>query len=398
MANTNETMAPSPRQPLNGQGVLRISGVMNSKSRKASKLKIAIINISTMRGKEEELVDIMKNKNLSIVGLSKIRIKGSGEKILHENYKLIYSGQNDERHGVGVVLSPELAPYVEKADNVSERILSISIKTRSAAYSLIQVYAPQSGRPTQEKDKFYQDLQDTTDTVRYKEKLIVCGDFNGHVGCGRDNVETVVGAFGIGDRNEGGRRIIDYGLLNGLAIMNTFFKHRDSHKWTYYGWNSEEQQYVSKSMIDLFLTSDKRVFQNVRAVPSMSMDSTHRMVMATLAWRTEKLPKKKRKQRFKVEKLRDSETADAIREAINNKIVEAEGRDWKTYKDIVTSSATDTLGSKKSYQGRKKTTPWWTEEVRSAVKEKMRLFRIWMKRRRLEDRIEYELAEIELKL
>ena len=170
MANTNETTAPSPRQPLNGQGVLSISGVMNSKSRKASKLKIAIINISTMRGKEEELVDIMKQKNLIIVVLSEIRIKASGEKILHENYKLIYSGQNDGRHGVGVVLSPELAPYVEKADNVSERILSISIKTRLAAFSLIQVYAPQSGRPTQEKDKFYQDLQDTTDTVRYKKR------------------------------------------------------------------------------------------------------------------------------------------------------------------------------------------------------------------------------------
>ena len=101
--------------------------------------------------------------------------------------------------------------------------------------------------------------------------------------------------------------------------------------------------------------------------------------------------KEEGKQRFKVEKLRDFETADAMIEAINNKIVEAEGRDWKTYKEIVTSSGTDTLGSKKSYQGRKKTTPWWTEEVRSVVKEKMRLFRIWMKRRP-EDRIEYELA------
>ena len=101
MTNTNETTATSPRQPLNGQGVLRISIVMSSKSRKASKLKIAIINISTMRGKEEELVDIMKNDNLSIVGLSETSIKGSGEKILHENCKLIYSGQDDGRHGVG---------------------------------------------------------------------------------------------------------------------------------------------------------------------------------------------------------------------------------------------------------------------------------------------------------
>ena len=125
--------------------------------------------------------------------------------LLHEDYKLIYNGQDDRRHGAGAVISPELAPYVEKVDNVSERILSISIKTRSAAFSLIliQVCAPQSERPTQEKDKFHQYLQDTTDTIGYKEKIIVCGDFIGHVGCEKDNVETVIGAFGIGDRNEG---------------------------------------------------------------------------------------------------------------------------------------------------------------------------------------------------
>ena len=100
-------------------------------------------------------------------------------------------------------------------------------------------------------------------------KNLVSGDFNGHIGCQRNQVESVIGAFSVGDRNEEGCRIIDYSLLNGLAVMNTFYKHRESHKWTYYGWSSEAQQYVSKSMIDLFLSSDKKMFRNVRAVPSL---------------------------------------------------------------------------------------------------------------------------------
>ena len=116
----------------------------------------------------------------------------------------------------------------------------------------------------------------------------------------------MIGAFSVGDKNEEGGRIVDYSLLNGLAVMNTFYKHRESHKWTYYGWNSEAQQYVSKSMIDLFLTSDKKIFKNVRAVPSLSMDSTHRMVIATLNWKTEKLPNKKGKQRFNIESFQTS--------------------------------------------------------------------------------------------
>ena len=55
----------------------------------------------------------MKSKNHAVVGLSETRMKGSGEKVLHGNYKLIYSGKEDGRHGVGVILAPELAPYVE---------------------------------------------------------------------------------------------------------------------------------------------------------------------------------------------------------------------------------------------------------------------------------------------
>ena len=37
-----------------------------------------------MRGKEEEMVEIMKSKSLAVVGLSETRMKCSGEKVLHE--------------------------------------------------------------------------------------------------------------------------------------------------------------------------------------------------------------------------------------------------------------------------------------------------------------------------
>ena len=71
-----------------------------------------------------------------------------------------------------------------------------------------------------------------------------------------------------------------------------------------------------------------------------------------------------------------------MREVISKKIFEAENSDWKTYKDIVTSAATDTLGFKK------KNTPWCTESVKTAVGEKMRWIRKSMKRRRPENRLE----------
>ena len=396
MVNTT-IMAPSTRQPC-GQGVRRISGTMNL-SKGKSKSKIATINISTIRGKEEEIVEIMKSRKLTVLGLCETRMKGNGEKMLHEDYKLIFSGREDGRHGVGVVLAPEIAPYVEEIQQVSERIVCVSVKTKMVTFSLIQVYAPQSGRPAHEKDSFYQMLQDATDVIKYKEKLIVCGDFNGHIGCERNNIRNIVGAFSIGDRNAEGDRVIDFALVNGLSVMNTFYRHRESHKWTYYGWNEALREYTSKSMIDLFLTVDKNIFRDVRAVPSLSMDSTHRMVIATLNWKKQKPQRKKCKLRYKVERLKEPDRASDMRAKVADKLQDTQVEDvegeWSIYKNALTSAAEESIGVKNSYTGRKKTTPWWTDTVKEAVKLKMQCFRRWMKRRRPEDRDAYVIARNE---
>lgn len=99
---------------------------------------------------------------------------------------------------------------------------------------------------------FYQSLQNTTDNVKYKEKIIVCDDFNGHTGCRRRNLEHFIGSFSVGDENSGEEIFIEYALVNGSFIINNFYKRRDSHKWTYYGWNEARQEYTGRSMIACF--------------------------------------------------------------------------------------------------------------------------------------------------
>ena len=100
MVNSNTVIATSPRQPLSRQGVRRITGIMNASNRAMPKSKIAIINISTTNGKKKEVVEIMKARNLSVLGFCETRIKRNRDKVLHGNYKLIFSGRDDGRHGV----------------------------------------------------------------------------------------------------------------------------------------------------------------------------------------------------------------------------------------------------------------------------------------------------------
>ena len=105
---------------------------------------------------------------------------------------------------------------------------------------------------------------------------------NGHVGQDRLGIENIIGAFSIGDRNREGERIIDFCRQNSFSIMNTYFKHQESHKWTWYRWNSALNNYSDRSMIDLFLTNNKNLFNDVKSIPSVSCDSDHRLVLAKL--------------------------------------------------------------------------------------------------------------------
>ena len=105
MANHVERMAPSPQQPLNRQGLLRIPGqgrnammttAYGTGQRKSEqRIKLGTINMATLSVKEEELVEVMNMRDLCILALAETRLNGNGDRPVHENYRLMYSGGED---------------------------------------------------------------------------------------------------------------------------------------------------------------------------------------------------------------------------------------------------------------------------------------------------------------
>lgn len=84
--------------------------------------------------------------------------------------------------------------------------------------------------------------------------------------------------------------LIDFCLRNEVSIMNVYYKHKDSHKWSWYRWNSEAGDYVQKSIIVFFITNNKTLFIDVKSLLSVSFDSDHKLVLSKLTM------KKKRKE------------------------------------------------------------------------------------------------------
>ena len=115
----------------------------------------------------------------------------------------------------------------------SDRIILLRLIIRKTVYTLVNVYAPQQGRPEAEKDRFYDQLNAVLAKMPLSEVLIPDGDWNGHVGRAADGFEEVHGGFGYGERNNEGVRLLDFAVAHDLVIGNTLFKKRNSHFITY---------------------------------------------------------------------------------------------------------------------------------------------------------------------
>lgn len=99
------------------------------------------------------------------------------------------------------------------------------------------------------------------------------GDFNSRV----DNKEyDVVGMFGEDALNENGKRSIDVCREFSYVVANTYYQHKDIHK---YRWIDPGRNL--KSMIDLFLIKGncRKLIKDIRVFTQTECASNHHLVI-----------------------------------------------------------------------------------------------------------------------
>ena len=101
----------------------------------------------------------------------------------------------------------------------NDRMISVRFQGKPFNITVIQVYAPISNAEAAEVEQFYEDLQELTPK---KEVLFIIGDWNAKVGS--QETPGITGKFGLGIRNEGGQRLIEFCQENALVIINSLFQ------------------------------------------------------------------------------------------------------------------------------------------------------------------------------
>ncbi|XP_044760487.1 uncharacterized protein LOC123317902 [Coccinella septempunctata] len=143
---------------------------------KDNTLRLGCWNVRSFNSKDQEVILELHHHNIDLCAISETEKKGKGTSQYGE-YTMFYSGKSKEvraASGVGFII--KRGGYLNSITGVkyrSDRILQVSMKTDKEKMNIISLYVPDSGRPTQELEEFYDHLQSTVDDIPKGEKIIM---------------------------------------------------------------------------------------------------------------------------------------------------------------------------------------------------------------------------------
>ena len=215
-------------------------------------ISIGTWNVRTLHqeGRTELFMREMQRYKWDIIGLAETHWIGNGTKSIN-GYDIVFAG-HDNRHAVGValLLSKNARQAMIDMQAINNRLIYARFQGQGFNLSIIQVYAPTAESNECDIEEFYNQLQHQMDKINKNDVLLIMGDWNAKVGNDHKTWSNTIGQYGFGEVNERGERLLEFCCSNELCITNTYFKHKESRKWT---WSHPNGQ--SKNMIDFIIVN-----------------------------------------------------------------------------------------------------------------------------------------------
>ncbi|XP_063598709.1 craniofacial development protein 2-like [Penaeus indicus] len=225
-------------------------------------------------------------------------------------------------------------------------------------------YAPQVGCDREDKEEFWEKLDDLVQLIPREERLIIGADFNGHIGERNGGDERVMGKFGYGTRNVEGQDIVDFAHRMEMAVINTFYNKRESHKITYTSGGKQTQiDYIMGRRTHL------REARDCKVVPGANV-AKHHVVISRWKWRCGRGQQLRIEPKIRWWKLGEEEPSTKVRLGVRQKVDWGLDGTWEDVANVLRETAREVFGVSTGRKKVDKETWWWNDEVQAVVARK----------------------------
>lgn len=222
-------------------------------SEKGSVVRVAYLNCRGLKGKVVDIVDVAQRESFDVVAMTETHVReGEQEQIgIPEGYSFTGKGRDTGQRkggGVGFLIRKGVQWHRiflgdEDESEVRSEMQWIGIESAQNKIACGVVYVGREGLPEEWNDQIFERLRVSVTAVQEQGyKVMLVGDFNGHIGDGMEGIDG-----GDKDVNRNGRRLLRFSREFGLRILNRDMDCKG--KWT---WSAGDR----KSIIDYVLVDD----------------------------------------------------------------------------------------------------------------------------------------------
>ena len=270
---------------------------------------------------------------------------------------MYYSCQNrDHVLGTGFSVSRRMKENIIDFKPLTPRMCKIRLRGIFFNYTIINVHAPTDDKPEEEKDDFYDLLENAYARSPRHDIKIIIGDLNAKVGS--SHACSNIGKYSLhSEHSDNGFRLLNLAVGQNMIIGGTFFDHKDIHKGTCISPDGRTVNQIDHVLLDGRHKSD---LQDVRVYKSANMDSDHYLVVAKLRARisNNRYEKGVKTVRYNTEILKEEEIKRRFEVVTNEKIRQwrikcREEQDtenhWLSLKNILVTTGEEIVGLKKRH-------------------------------------------------
>ena len=237
----------------------------------------------------------------------------------------------------------------------------------------VSVYGPGSEKNEEEREVFWEGLNECLSMFRENVRVVRLGDLNARVG--DEVVRDVIGRHGVPGRNESGEELIGLCLERELIIGNTWYKKKNINKYT---WERVVRGCVEEKALMDYVIVSKNAWNRLRDVHVYRGEaqgvSDHFLVEGRVRaggrWRRGRGANEGRKV-VKVKELTKKEKELEYKENIRRRwervaVVERRGieEEWRELKSGMVEGGVEVCGLQNVGCGKRKGSEWWNDNVK----------------------------------